>query len=394
MFCRYGIEHEARSFDDKDNKQIVGKRGEMLNNRENMQRSRRRRAERDRTVTLPLLLLLILALSGTTKVAEASDDIEYWTDYAIYPKACVNYNDMDQILYAIHEKSSNHCTDNPVGTFVSPVPTFVDAYIDQLADNAADAGEEYEYPDLMNYLDCTYKNIAGGDYYIQLGCSDDDTSSLAVNIYTDAQCTESSEDLYGGDDANVEIDFALKYQCTPCVHWGDKNDDQIDDQYYQNKQTNAPLCGAMWDYRQECSGKCLMLAKALGSEKEGWNKADRILLSILGLFGEFSIALVDAAVWGRELSSGTNPTFVGKRNRIRHASGNHKEAAKHVEKERAPRAGGHIGRRNVTKSHPGSICATSPRHHDVRPFEPQEDHVDSAIVHYCGALLLSYEAYD
>mmetsp|Transcript_8012 Transcript_8012/g.18295 ORF Transcript_8012/g.18295 Transcript_8012/m.18295 type:complete len:386 (+) Transcript_8012:153-1310(+) len=260
----------------------------MLNNTETMQRSRRRRTERDRTATatIPLLLLLLLSLSGTTNVADAADDdIEYWTDYAIYPKACVNYNDMDQILYAMHEKSSNHCTDNPVGTFVTPVPTFVDAYIDQLADNAADAGEEYEYPDLMNYLECTYKNIAGGDYYIQLGCSDGDTSSLAVNIYTDAQCTESSDDLYGGDDANVEIDFALKYQCTPCVTWGDKNDDQIDDQYYQNKQTNAPLCGAMWDYRQECSGKCLMLAKATSSDKEGWNKADKILLSILGLFG-------------------------------------------------------------------------------------------------------------
>lgn len=356
----------------------------MLNNTETMQRSRRRRTERDRTATatIPLLLLLLLSLSGTTNVADAADDdIEYWTDYAIYPKACVNYNDMDQILYAMHEKSSNHCTDNPVGTFVTPVPTFVDAYIDQLADNAADAGEEYEYPDLMNYLDCTYKNIAGGDYYIQLGCSDGDTSSLAVNIYTDAQCTESSDDLYGGDDANVEIDFALKYQCTPCVTWGDKNDDQIDDQYYQNKQTNAPLCGAMWDYRQECSGKCLMLAKATSSDKEGWNKADKILLSILGLFGEFSIACVSTPNGGRGFSSTTYPNFLNLKLangsscwapicRVRHVPGNHEEAAKHVEKERAPRAGCHIGRRAVPDSHPWDVRTTSSRHHDVRPIEP------------------------
>jgi len=233
-----------------------------------------------RAVSLASILLICYA---PTLCRAANDDIEYWTDYAIHPKRCVNYNDMDQILYAMHDKYSNHCQDNPLGTFVTPVPTFVNAYLEQKADNYADAGEEYEYPDMVNYLECKYKQINGEDYYLQLGCSDDDTSSLAVNIYTDAQCTESS-DMNGYDDANVEVDLDIGYKCTPCVIWSDKNDDEIDDQYYVNKQTNAPLCSTMWDYRQECSGKCLMLAKDV-TEREGWNQADKILLSILSLFG-------------------------------------------------------------------------------------------------------------
>lgn len=235
----------------------------------------------DRTILLAYILLIIC--HPPTICRATDDDIEYWTDYAIHPRRCVNYNGMDQIMYAMYEKSSNHCQDSPLGTFVTPVPTFVDAYLEQTADNYADAGQEYEYPYAVNYLECSEKLVDGESYYLQLGCSDDDSSSLAVNIYSDAQCTEPSE-MNGYDDANVEVDMDVGYKCTPCVIWSDKNDDEIDDQYYENKQTNAPLCSTMWEYRQECSGKCLVLAKE-ASEREGWNQADRILLTILSLFG-------------------------------------------------------------------------------------------------------------
>ena len=67
----------------------------------------------------------------------------------------------------------------------------------------------------------------------------------------------------------------------------DKNDDEIDDGYYENKQKNAPLCNAAWDYKEVCDGKCQ--AKARESKvREGWNKADKVLLTVLSLFGESS----------------------------------------------------------------------------------------------------------
>jgi len=73
-------------------------------------------------------------------------------------------------------------------------------------------------------------------------------------------------------------------KCTPCVLWMDKNDDEVDDQYYVNKQTNAPLCSAMWAYKSDCNGKCQLMGKE-SVQREGWNKADKVLLSILSLFG-------------------------------------------------------------------------------------------------------------
>ena len=224
----------------------------------------------------------------------AEDGIEYWTDYAIYPKRCINYNGVDQIMYAMYEQASNHCVDSPIGTYVTGVPNFVSAYLEQAYDNAADAGEEYEYPDASTYVDCTNVNIGGTDYYLQLGCSHESSSALAVNIYTDAQCTEPSE-VDGNDDANIQIDFSVKFEkCTPCVIWMDKNDDEIDDQYYVNKQTNAPLCSAMWDYKEECNGKCQMIGKE-SSTGEGWNSADKVLLSFLSIFGECGLTAFHSA---------------------------------------------------------------------------------------------------
>ena len=117
--------------------------------------------------------------------------------------------------------------------------------------NAADAGEEYEYPAASSYLDCTLQQIAGENYYFQLGCSDYDATALAVNIYSDAQCTVHSH-VDGYDDSKIAVDFSVSFgKCVPCVVWFDKNADDIDDQYYVNKQMNAPLCSAMWEYKAD-----------------------------------------------------------------------------------------------------------------------------------------------
>lgn len=133
------------------------------------------------------LISILALLGGSTPAIRAEDAIEYWTNYAIYPIRCANYNGNDQIMYAMFEQSSNHCTDTPMGTYTSSVPTFAYAYMEQAADNAADAGQDdYAYPDTADYLECTNRQIDGVDYYLQLGCNDMDSSLLAVNIYDDA----------------------------------------------------------------------------------------------------------------------------------------------------------------------------------------------------------------
>ena len=231
-----------------------------------------------------LLSLFIASGIITSTLASSDTTIEYWTNYAIYPKRCVKYNNNDQIMYAIYEKAANHCVDTPTGTYVASVPTFVNAYLGQAADNAAEAGEEYTYPTAADYLDCTLKEIDGTNYYIQLGCSDYDSEALAVNIYSDAQCTVHST-IDGYDDSNLAVDFTITFDyCIPCVTWYDKNDDAIDDQYYTNHQMYAPLCSAMWEYKQTCDTTCQKMGAPIGS-REGWNKADKVLLSILSLFG-------------------------------------------------------------------------------------------------------------
>ena len=243
-----------------------------------------------KTTTTTGIILSVLSLLGAGRIAtaRADDAIELWTNYAIYPKRCVHYNNNDQIVYAIYEQAANHCVDTPAGTYVASVPTFVHAYLEQAADNAADAGEEYEYPAASSYLDCTLQQIAGENYYFQLGCSDYDATALAVNIYSDAQCTVHSH-VDGYDDSKIAVDFSVSFgKCVPCVVWFDKNADDIDDQYYVNKQMNAPLCSAMWEYKQTCDKSCQKMGN-LASSMDGWNKADKVLLTILSFFGEYRV---------------------------------------------------------------------------------------------------------
>lgn len=214
--------------------------------------------------------------------------ILYWTDFAIFPKRCVNWNGVDQIKFEMYEKSYKHCSDSPMGTYMTPVSTFVNAYLNQLVNNAADEGdEEYEVPEVAAaYAQCGMgPKLNGVQYYYQVGCADNNPLALAINIYEDADCSTPSE-LNGYDDSNLEVDITLPFQkCTPCVIWMDKNDDEVDDRYYLNKQTNAPLCSNVWEYKEECNGKCQV--KTRYSVREGWNKADKVLLTILSFFGEY-----------------------------------------------------------------------------------------------------------
>uniref|UniRef100_A0A7S0BWR1 Uncharacterized protein n=1 Tax=Proboscia inermis TaxID=420281 RepID=A0A7S0BWR1_9STRA len=211
--------------------------------------------------------------------------IQYWSDYSILPKRCIVYKGVDVIVFSMHEKAGQQCSDEPVGTYKLDVPTFVESYLYQIEDNAENEGvDDYAESANAQYLDCTGVEINGEQFYSQLGCSDTSTAELAVNIYTDNTC-ETKADSNGYDDANVDVsDIAPPFQkCVGCVVWFDKNDDEIDDQYYDNHRTDSPLCSSAWAYKETCDKKC----QRVGMEavtREGWNSSDKVLLGILGIF--------------------------------------------------------------------------------------------------------------
>jgi hypothetical protein len=66
--------------------------------------------------------------------------------------------------------------------------------------------------------------------------------------------------------------------------WIDQNDDAIDDQFYENRQTEAPLCSTAWNYKQTCNRKCQRTGLE-PKEKDGWSTPDKMLLAILSIFG-------------------------------------------------------------------------------------------------------------
>jgi predicted nucleic acid-binding Zn ribbon protein len=78
-----------------------------------------------------------------------------------------------------------------------------------------------------------------------------------------------------------------------CVNWFDRNDDQpeVDDGFYENRMTNAPLCATPWSNKQACGSKC----QHIGMEKkqrESFSSSDRILLAVLVAFGLVMVGLI------------------------------------------------------------------------------------------------------
>jgi hypothetical protein len=163
-----------------------------------------------------LLLLTLLGLSlfasaadyydGDDAAGQYGDDyIKYWTEYAILPKRCVVYNDVDVIVFSIFSNAYKQCSDEPEGTYIVSVPTFVDAYMNQLAQNAEDNGnEEYEKPEVAQYTACTQMVVQGVEYYVMLGCADGTSQALALNIYSDNTC-ETRSMVNGYDDSNIDV---------------------------------------------------------------------------------------------------------------------------------------------------------------------------------------------
>jgi len=111
---------------------------------------------------------------------------------------------VDVIVFQMFENGYNHCTDTPLGTYISSVPQFMQGYLSQKEQDTEDQGYEWEAPDVAQYAYCTPFEIENKIYYFQLGCSDSTVEEIAVNIYEDDACTQRSA-VDGFDDSNIDV---------------------------------------------------------------------------------------------------------------------------------------------------------------------------------------------
>ena len=92
-----------------------------------------------------------------------------------------------------------------MGTYVTDVPTFVYAYMQQKLQNQQDLGnDDYASPESVQYTACTRRVVNNVEYFVQLGCSDETSQALSLNIYKDNTCTQRDTE-HGSDDANADI---------------------------------------------------------------------------------------------------------------------------------------------------------------------------------------------
>jgi hypothetical protein len=61
--------------------------------------------------------------------------------------------------------------------------------------------------------------------------------------------------------------------------------------FYENRQTEAPLCSTAWAYKSNCNRKCQRTGLE-PKEKDGWNTPDKILLAILAVFGAGMLVVI------------------------------------------------------------------------------------------------------
>lgn len=223
----------------------------------------------------------------------SNGEIKYWTDYAIYPKRCIRYNNVDVIVYSMHNTRAKQCTNDPLGTYYLPVPNFLGGYIQQKYQDASDQGLEYSEPEVLQYAYCVGYYIQNVLYYLQVGCTDGTTQSISIQIYQDKECTVRSVDSDGYDDTNFdtsEIQINFK-KCQNCVNWFDM-DAEVDDGFFKKRMTDAPMCSTAWSNKQTCDRKCQHIGIEKKQGAQGWNTSDHLLLGIIGLFALIMLALI------------------------------------------------------------------------------------------------------
>jgi hypothetical protein len=111
----------------------------------------------------------------------------------------------DVIVYSVYDGHGKQCSNDPIGTYYEPVPTYLAGYVKQKYQDTIDQGYQYESPEVLQYAYCVGFYINQVMYYLQAGCADDTTQALAINIYKDNTCTVKATDANGNDDTNFDV---------------------------------------------------------------------------------------------------------------------------------------------------------------------------------------------
>ena len=64
--------------------------------------------------------------------------------------------------------------------------------MNQKAQDAEDQGQEFDYPEVAQYIACTAYEMNNKNYYLQFGCSDETSQAVTINIFDDNACTKPS----------------------------------------------------------------------------------------------------------------------------------------------------------------------------------------------------------
>mmetsp|Transcript_35379 Transcript_35379/g.77489 ORF Transcript_35379/g.77489 Transcript_35379/m.77489 type:complete len:452 (-) Transcript_35379:172-1527(-) len=227
------------------------------------------------------------AANGGGDDDDANSSASYWSGYSVLPRRCVTYNDEDVIVFSTYENGSNQCSGRPASTYTVPVSTYMSSYLNQLA---SESGYNYEAPDSAQYVDCI---LLDEGVYAKLGCSESSKFSIGVNIYVDDACTVVEESL-SREDVEIDISDLPSVPFKDCQACDEAVSD--DDQYMYNNNNqqdddaDAPLCSALWTYREECDKSCQRVGHIGFEVYNGWNMADKVLLTVLSVFG-FAVLL-------------------------------------------------------------------------------------------------------
>lgn len=104
----------------------------------------------------------------------------------------IHSNDVDMIVWSLFENGYKQCGDTPIGTYVTTVPNFLNGLMNQKAQDVEDQGQDFDYPDVAQYIACIAYEINNQNYYLQFGCSDETSQVVAVNVFDDNACTKPS----------------------------------------------------------------------------------------------------------------------------------------------------------------------------------------------------------
>jgi len=228
---------------------------------------------------------------------EGSMDVT-WDDYSIEPKKCIVYKNKHVIAFDLFGKGHKQCTKKQEGTYLMDTGQFAKAYVAQKQVDYSLAGNDYDTPEALDYMECTAVEYNDIYYYAKLGCST--VGGLKVISYTDEYCTQEVSTNIGLYN-DVKISFSV---CQTCVSWpaevtydDDAADEvELDDMFESYHMYDSKLCGAAAQYKENCGWGCKkVVKKALSSS--GNNNAKRSW----GGFEKFSLFvwsfLAVALVW-------------------------------------------------------------------------------------------------